>query len=65
MFVKYIRSFQIIDELIVVTNSFSTNFQYVFRFFRLTADPLLIVAGRISRAFDMAGVTEAVVLDIS
>ena len=42
-----------------------SDFQYGFRFSRSTADLLTILSGRIARAFNRSGATQAVALDIS
>ena len=42
-----------------------SDFQYGFRSSRSTADHLTVVSGRIARAFNRSGATQAVALDIS
>ena len=42
-----------------------SDYQYGYRSSQLTADPLTVVSGRIARAFNRSGATQAVALDIS
>ena len=45
--------------------AFFSDFQYGFRSSQLTADLLIVVSDRITRAFNRSGATRAVALDIS
>ena len=44
--------------------AFFSDFQYGFRSSQLTADLLIVVSDRITRAFNRSGATRAVALDI-
>ena len=54
---------KIVDHL--ENSGLFSDFQYGFRFSRLTADLLTVVSDRIARAFNGSGATRAVALDIS